>query len=229
MQAKDVMTRQVVSIAPETGVADIAKTLSNGSISAAPVVDPTGAVLGIVSEGDLIHRLADQTRGARSWWLDLLSDNEARVKDFVRAHGVSASQIMTRDVVTVSPETPVSEVAALLERRRIKRVPVVAEGKIVGIVSRANLLHAVAAETRLPAQTDSEVRDRIFDLIEESGVPGHRVNVIVSGSRVQAWGVVSSPAELEAVRLAVSSQAADREVENNVSVLPPEYEGQGWA
>lgn len=229
MQAKDVMTRQVVTVAPEASVAEVAEILSAGGISAAPVVDPSGAILGIVSEGDLVHRLANQSPGARSWWLDLFRDTESRAQDFVKVHGASASQVMTREVVTVGPQTPVSDVAALLEQRRIKRVPVVADGKIVGIVSRANLLHALAAEPRQPAKTDSEVRNRILDLIDQSGVSGHRVNVIVSDDRIQVWGAVSSDAQRNAVRLAVESEASGRRIENHLGVLPIELEGRGWA
>ena len=229
MQAKDVMTRNVVTVPPEASIAAVAEVLSRSEISAAPVVDASGALIGIVSEGDLVHRLAAQAPRQRSWWLGLLRDEEAQAKEFVRAHGASAGQVMTRDVVTVSPDAPISEVAALLEQHRVKRVPVVSGGRMVGIVSRANLLHALAAEQGSVGATDAAIRNRILDLIDKAGVTAHRLNVIVSGARVQVWGTVSSPVQLEAVRVAVDSEADGRRIEDYVSVLPSELERQGWA
>lgn len=150
MRAKDVMTSPIVTAGPQTTVPEIAKLLIERRISALPVVDQGERVIGIVSEGDLMRRVENTDERHRSWWLRLFSDPATDAADFVKTHGRRAADVMTRDVVTVGEDTPLHEIAALLEERRIKRVPVVREGRVVGIVSRANLLHGLAAR---PADT----------------------------------------------------------------------------
>ena len=151
MRAMDVMTPNVITVGPDTSVQRLAALLSERGISGAPVVDSKGSMIGIVSEGDLLHRaeLGTEKRNERrqSWWLEHYASGLAQ--DYVKSHGRSVKDIMTRDVVTVSEDTDLAEIATLLETRRIKRVPVVREGKIVGIISRSNLVRALGA-TRSP-------------------------------------------------------------------------------
>ncbi len=148
MRAKDVMTPSVVTVDPEASVQALATLLSERGISGAPVVDSSGRLIGIVSEGDLLHRaeLGTERRDERrhSWWLEHYASGLAR--DYVKSHGRTVKDIMTRDVVTVAEETDLAQVATLLETNRIKRVPVMRDGKIVGIVSRANLVQGVGGD-----------------------------------------------------------------------------------
>ena len=137
MQAKDVMTTDVVTVAPDTEVSDIARLLLERHISALPVVDGDGGVVGIVSEGDLLHRRETDTEKHRNWWLGFLVGNEQRAAEYSKSHGTKASEIMSREVVTVNEDAQLGDIAELLEIRRIKRVPVLRDGKLVGIVSRA--------------------------------------------------------------------------------------------
>ena len=147
MTAFNVMNPNVVSVGPDVSVNQIARTLVENGISAVPVVDESGAPVGMVSEGDLIPRREVEREGRRDWWLDLLAEGEALNPDFLanlKARNQNATDVMTNPVVTVHPDTNVTEIAQLLATHRIKRVPVVQDGRVVGIVSRADLLRVLA-------------------------------------------------------------------------------------
>jgi CBS domain-containing protein len=135
MKAADVMVSKVITVGPTATVQEIADILLTNRISAVPVVDDRGALLGIVSEGDLIHRIEAGTERHYSWWLKLISGKETLARDFVKSHGAKATDVMTKRVVTAGPDLQLGELASLLERHRIKRVPIVDKGKLVGIVS----------------------------------------------------------------------------------------------
>src|SRR6185437_1836246 len=157
MKARDVMTSPVVSVGPDTPVREIAKLLRNHGISAVPVIDATGAPSGMVSEGDLIGRDETSANARRDWWLTLLAEGEATLNaDFtasLRNPVRRASEIMAAPVLTVGEETDINEIARLLLAHRIKRVPVLRDGRVVGIVSRADLVRALAAST-MPSKDD---------------------------------------------------------------------------
>ena len=145
MKAKDIMTAPVIGVAPDTTVSEIAALLLERRISAVPVVE-NGRLVGIVSEADLLHRHeigTDCIAQSGSWWLRLFSADRS-IEEYIKSHARRARDVMTREVATVSPETPVAEVATVLERRGVKRVPVVEAGRLAGIVSRANLVRALA-------------------------------------------------------------------------------------
>ena len=148
MKARDVMTSAVVAVSPDTPIGDIAKILRERGISAVPVVDEkTGSPLGMVSEGDLIGRDEADREARLDWWLTLLAEGEALNPEFlanVRSSARRAGAVMTAPVITVGEETEIDEVARLLTAHRIKRVPVLRDGRIVGIVSRADLVRALA-------------------------------------------------------------------------------------
>jgi CBS domain-containing protein len=169
MNAKDVMTAHVITVRPETSVTEVAETLISRRISAVPVVDGTGRLAGIVSEGDLIRRPETGTDVRhRSWWLGMLTSGQAAAAEYVKSHGLTAADVMTRGVVTVGEDTPLAEIAETLETRHIKRVPVVRDGKVVGIVSRANLVQALATlrgATPRRAEADAEIRNGLLTLV----------------------------------------------------------------
>jgi CBS domain-containing protein len=159
MNAGDVMTCDVVSVSPDTPTRDIAKLLLDKGISAVPVVDGTGAPVGMVSEGDLIGRTETDREARHDWWLTLLAEGETLNSDFLaslRARDRIAGDIMAGPVITVGENTEIGEIARLLADYRIKRVPVVRDGRIVGIVSRADLLRALASEQPKPAPVSGD-------------------------------------------------------------------------
>ena len=229
MQAKDVMTTNVVTVTSDDRVEDIAKLLLERHISGAPVLDADGRLVGVVSEGDLMRRLEGDA-GRRSWWLKLLASPEERARDYTKSHGRLAGDVMTREVVTVAEDTPVGEIAHLLERRRIKRVPVVRDGKVVGIVSRANLLHGLAAHkdrvASEPSPDDRTIRKAVMALVERQGWITHgSLNVMVSDGVVELWGWVDSEDERKALRLAVEEVAGVNAVQDHLGSLPPYLRG----
>jgi CBS domain-containing protein len=154
MNARDVMTAEVISVTPDTSVQAIAKLLIDHAISAVPVVDEQGNPLGMVSEGDLIGRDETAREARRDWWLTLLAEGETLNADFLasaRGSERKARDVMSAPLVTIGETADIGEIAALLATHRMKRVPVLSAGRIVGIVSRADLLRAMASERRKPA------------------------------------------------------------------------------
>jgi CBS domain-containing protein len=221
MQAQDVMTTKVVAVAPDTPVTEIAKLLVERQISGVPVVSDERRLLGIVSEGDLIHGLG-QEGARRSWWLDLFASPQTRAKEYLKSHGRLASDVMTREVVSVTPDTPLPEIARLLETRRIKRVPVLRNGELVGIVSRADLLRGFALQPSADANADDRMlRERLTVEFERSGVRSHAyVNIVIRDGAVHLWGIVPTQEEAEALRRAAERVAGVASVENHLAVHP---------
>jgi CBS domain-containing protein len=147
IDAASIMTRDVLSVGPDTTIKDAAARLSDRGVSAAPVVDGDGHLLGMVSEGDLMQPFGRQRALRRAWWLNVLAEGEQlapEFRDYLRLDTRRVRDVMTKDVVTVGESADVSEIADLLTKHRIKRVPVVREGKLVGVVSRADLVRALA-------------------------------------------------------------------------------------
>jgi len=226
MLAKDIMTTDVITIAPSLSVEQIAQLLLSCSISGVPVVDAEDRLVGLVSEGDLLRRPEGGTERQRSWWLNLLVSSEERAREFIKTHGHKAEDIMTREVMTVTPDTPVGEIAGILERRRIKRMPVVEDGKIVGIVSRANLLHGLATHkdriTVSPSPDDRAIRAEVQALVSrESWITHGSLNVLVADGAVELWGWVDSEDERKALMTAVGEIDGVKEVVDHLGSVPP--------
>lgn len=158
MRAADIMTTGLLTLAPDMSIAQAARMLAARGISGAPVLDAAGGLVGILTEGDLLRRLAAPTDAPRSWLRDFFSAAPTRAAEFARTHGRRVRDVMTTEVESVAEDTPVAEVAALLERRGIRRVPVVREGRLVGLVSRADLLKTVLAEPT-PAAAGAAISD----------------------------------------------------------------------
>ncbi len=227
MQAKDVMTSDPVTVSPETPVSDIARLLLHYRISAVPVADSRQRVIGVVSEGDLVQRAETGTEPRRSWWLWLIADPEQRARDYVKSHGRHASDVMSYSAVTVTEDTPLKDIAVLLEHRRIKRVPVVREGKLVGIVSRADLVRALAScengGTDVSSTPDDQrIRRTLLQTFSSEGLEtaGH-VNVIVTDGIVHLWGIAESEDNRRALRVAAENVPGVRGVEDHLGRVAP--------
>ena len=222
MRVRDVMTTEVATVAAETPVEEVAQFLLDRHISAAPVVDQDGDLVGIVSEGDLIRRPETGTERHRSWWLALLTAPEDLAGEYVKSHGHRASDVMTDDVIKVHEDTLLGELATLLEKRRIKRAPVMREGKLVGIVSRADILRALAATQAspppVPSADDRSIREQL--LAKEALPRGPQVNVVVNEGVVHLWGLIDSEEERKALRVAAESIAGVRAVEDHLGRRP---------
>ena len=170
MLAREAMTPTPVAVPATLAIEDCARILLEKRISAVPVVDSDHRIIGIVSEGDLMRRRETGTERRYSWWLELVSDPRTMARDFVKSSGHKVSDVMTRQVVSVTEETPLATIAQILEKHRIKRVPVVREGKLVGIVSRADLVRALLVGRPAPsaaAASDADIRDHFLARLDK--------------------------------------------------------------
>ena len=237
MRAMDVMTTDVVTVDPTTSVQALAMLLSERCISGVPVVDSKDRLVGIVSEGDLMHRVETGTERLtgrrRSWWLDTIASEQELARDYVKSHGRTAKDVMTRDVISVTDTTELADGAMLLETKRIKRVPVLRDGKLVGIVSRANLVRALST-TKGEAATDADSDDRTIRdklLAELKGQEWFKAqewfkiwaaDIIVRGGVVHFWlSADQSEEERRALRIAAENIAGVRRVEEHI--VPGSY------
>lgn len=231
MQAKDIMTTAIATVPPDATVQDIAKLLLARRISAVPVVDSDGKVLGIVSEGDLMRRPETGTERHPSWWLTLLDNSEETALEYVKAHGGTAGDVMTRDIKTVDEHATLEEIAEQLERHHIKRVPVLRDGRLVGIVSRADLLRGLVARQAAPAVTasDDEMKRAVEAAILQAGAGFAFLSVVVSGGVVHMWGSVGSEIEKRAAGMAAEGVPGVKSVRNEIGILPPRIRSMMWA
>lgn len=223
MKAKDVMTTTVHTVGPDTPVAAIAQLLLDRRISGVPVVAENGKVLGVVSECDLMRRPESGTVKRRAWWLTLVSSNDEMARDYIKTHGTNAGDVMSQPAITVEADADLADVAALLEKRRIKRVPVMKDGKLVGIVTRSNLLHGlIAHRSGKVADTDTAIRKEIEDeLADEAWANLRTTNVVVTDGVVHLWSMVGSESEREALVVAARRVSGVRRVEPHIAVLTP--------
>lgn len=203
MRAIDVMMTDVATVHPETDVAEAVKLLAEHDASALPVVDAENMLVGILSEADLIERVEIGTEKHRPWWLEAVTAASTLAHEFAKSHEKKVGEIMTSDVVSVAEDTPLSEIAALLERKRIKRVPVTRDGKLAGVVSQSNLVQALAlviGHVDHHDETDRQIRLELQSrLREQSWTDFGSRNITVTGRDVHIWRLVGSPAERKAL------------------------------
>jgi CBS domain-containing protein len=229
MRALDVMTTDVITVDPDMTVQALATLLAERGISGAPVIDAGGRLVGVISEGDLLHRAEIGTARRhrvrrRSWWLDHFASDLAR--DYVKSHGRTVKDIMTRDVVTVTEDTELADVATLLEARRVKRVPVMRDGKVVGIISRANIVRAVGATKGAPPREgegdDRSIRARLLaELGREEWEKIWPEDIIVRDGTVHFWVSEDEPPEKrQALRVAAEAMPGVRGVEEHALPAP---------
>jgi CBS domain-containing protein len=224
MRAVDVMTRDVITVGPNTSVSEIAALFLRRRISGVPVVDSEGKLLGLVSEGDLVRRVETGTDARYSWWLDLLTEDSERAANYAKSRGRKAADVMTAKVVTASEMTLLRDIAGLMERHRIKRVPIVRDGRIVGIVSRANLIQGLASHgdaEKAPSRDDTAIREAILrELNNQTWTSTVMKNIVVTDGIVHLWGFVRSEEERRAVRVAAENAPGVKGVRDHLSMEP---------
>jgi CBS domain-containing protein len=224
MHAVDIMTSPVVSASPETSIKDVAKLLADRHISAVPVVDGKLHVLGMISEGDLMRRAEIGTVGGSSWWLDLFSSTRGLADDYVKTHSKLVRDVMTTEVVTASEHATLTDIAELLETHRIKRVPVTRNGQLIGIVSRANLVQALATAAVSPAparSSDREIRKRLMtELARETWADMTPGNIVVANGVVHLWGYMMSEPARRALCVAAENIPGVKSVEDHTRRPP---------
>lgn len=223
MKVAEIMTREVVSVRPETPVREVAQAMLERRISGVPVVDDDGRVLGIVSEGDLIRRPEIDTDRPGRGWLGLFVSDEEEARDFIKSHGRTAREVMTQPAICVAPDAELAEAVRLMERHRVKRLAVIEGGRLAGLVTRADLVRAVVRQQPvLNPQSDKELRARAEALLRgESWAAGARVNVEVEGGVVRLWGTVESIAQRKAILVAIAALDGVKDVQAHLGRSMP--------
>jgi CBS domain-containing protein len=226
MRAKQVMSRLVHTVAADASVYHAAQVLLNAAISAAPVVDADGRMIGIVSEADLMYRTEIGTVPGKSWLQRLLANKAMLARDYIRSHSHRVADVMTKNVVTADEATSLDDIAALMQRHRLKRIPILRGGRIVGIISRANLLQGLLAREPLPSAdvaADETLRNSVTSELAHHGWTSNQpASVVAENGTVHLWGYVDSGAVRDAYRIAAENVRGVKRVENHMEILPPE-------
>jgi CBS domain-containing protein len=225
MKASDVMTRRIVSVTPEATVLEAVRLMLQNHISGLPVIDATGNLIGVVTEGDFLRRAETGTQRKRSRWLELLVGPRTLAEDYIHAHGRKVEEVMTPDPVTISEDTPLEEVVRAMERHRIKRLPVVRGKNVVGIVSRANLMHALASLGRAaPAASNSDtaIRNQILkELDKQVWAPVALIDVVVRDGVVELWGTITEEKQGDGLRVVAENIPGVKKVVNHLTWIEP--------
>jgi CBS domain-containing protein len=225
MNAKDVMSPSVVSIPADASILQAIQLMLKKRISGLPVVDGEGRLVGIVTEGDFLRRAETETQHRRPRWLDFLLGPGRLADEYTHSHGRKVADVMTPKPVTVAEDTPLAEVVRLMEKRQIKRVPVVRDQKPIGIVSRANLLHALASvirEIKPASQSDATIRERLHaELGKQMWAPTALINLIVRDGIVELWGTISDERERQALKVAAENTPGVTGIRDHLALVDP--------
>jgi CBS domain-containing protein len=224
MRAHQIMTRPVIAITPETTVLDAANTMLQRHVSGLPVVDATGNLVGIVSEGDFIRRSEIGTQRKRGWLLKFILGPGQAATDFVHDHGRKIAEIMTPEPLTITEDTTLEEIVALMERNHVKRLPVTREDRLVGIVSRANLLQAVASLAREipdPTADDDHIRNRIINALAKNDWCPQSLNVIVRDGIVHLSGIITDERSRQAAVVVAENVTGVNKVHDHLCWVDP--------
>jgi CBS domain-containing protein len=220
MNAADVMTPRVLSVGPDAPLSEAVEMMLKNGISGLPVVDGSGALAGMLTEGDLLRRAETGTERKRPRWLEFVLGPGKMADEYVHAHGRKVNEVMSTQVVTVAPGTPLEEVVRLMERHGIKRVPVLERGRVVGIVSRANLLQALmTVSSAIPptSASDEEIRTRLWaDLEKAEWAPVGLINIIVREGVVHLHGTIADGRERAALCAAAENTPGVRAVRDHM-------------
>ncbi|HLH90079.1 MAG TPA: CBS domain-containing protein [Xanthobacteraceae bacterium] len=225
MNAMDVMTRKVVSVRPDASVLEAVRLMLQHKISGLPVIDVAGKLQGILTEGDFLRRAETGTERKRSRFVEFLLGPGRLADDYSRASGRKVSDVMTLDVYTVAEDAPLEQVVHLMERHRIKRLPVVRDGKVTGIITRANLMRAVASlalAAHPVAAGDGAIRAQLIaELKKQSWAPVGLIDVMVKDGVVKLSGALTDERERQAIRIAAENIPGVQKVEDHLVWIEP--------
>ena len=226
MRAADVMTLDPVSISPDASIIEAIRTMLQRKFSGLPVVDSDGALVGIVTEGDLLRRTETGTQRKRPRWIEIIIGSGRLAAEYVHTSGRKIREVMSSDVQTATEDTPLEEIVELMERHRIKRVPVLRDGRLVGIVCRANLLRALATllgETKSAGGDDASIRQRIFSELKKQHWAANliQLDVQVRNGVARLWGALLDERQREAVRVVVENIPGVKGIEDHMVWIEP--------
>ena len=224
MNAADVMSRTVIAISQDAPLSQAVRLMMDNHISGLPVLDQTGRAVGILTEGDLLQRVETGTAGKAGGWLSAIFTPGRLAGEYVHTHGRRISDVMTLDPITIDETTPLADISELMRTRRVKRLPVTRDGKVIGIVSRADLVHALAKDLDAPAHSaaDTVIRDAILaELASQPWAPRRSFTIAVEDGVVDLDGVVFDVRERDAIRVAAENVPGVKQVENRLVCVEP--------
>ena len=219
MRAHQIMTKDVITVTPHTSIEEAARIMLRMHISGLPVLDDAGKLVGIVSESDFLRRSEIGTGRKRPAWLQFLIGPERAATDFVHERGRKVEDVMTKDPVTVSEETPLEELVRLMEKRGIKRLPVMSASRLIGIVTRSNLLQAVASiahEIPDPTADDDHIRNRILRVVNGTDWRPIGFEVNVRNGVVHLHGIIATDKARQATIVAAQNTAGVKKVHDHL-------------
>ncbi len=225
MKAADIMTPNPVTVQPESSIMEAIRLMLQRKFSGLPVTDAKGALVGIVTEGDFLRRAETGTQRKRPRWIEFLVGPGRLASEYAHASGHKVHEVMTRSVQTITEDTSLEQVVKMMERHQVKRLPVVRDGKLVGIVSRANLLHAlasVARETKPASVDDTSIRERLIaELNRQPWAPINMVDVVVRNGIVHLWGTILDERQRQGIRVAAENTLGVKSVEDHLVWVEP--------
>ena len=226
MRASDIMTRYVVSVRPDTSISDAAQLMLSASISGLPVVGDGGNLLGILTEGDLLRRAETGTMRRRSRWLEFITGAGQLASEYVHSHSRKVQDVMTPNPEVVGKDTPIEIIVSTMEKKGVKQLPVVDGDKLVGIVSRANLIQALAAlsrELKDAIPEDKAIHERLLAEIDSQAWSSAVLsfNVIVRDGIVELWGTIRDERVRDALRVAAENVPGVKEVKDHLVWIEP--------
>lgn len=225
MKAKDIMTRRVISIPPDASIFEAARLMLQNRISGLPVVDSAGALVGVVTEGDFLRRAETGTEKHRPRWLEFILGPGRAAADFTHSHGRKVDEVMSDNPISVSEDAPVEEIVSLMERHRIKRVPITRGARLAGIVSRANLVRAMLPLARIAqpvAQSDFEIQTRIkTELENQKWAPVAVIEVMVNQGIVDFWGTILDERDRKALKVLAENVPGVKAVNDHTVWVEP--------
>jgi CBS domain-containing protein len=225
MKARDVMTQPVISIDADAPIALAVRLMLQKTISGLPVIDAAGNLVGVVTEGDFLRRAEAGTQQTQPRWLEFVMGAGALADQYVKAHGRKIAEVMTRDVKTATEDTPLPEVIDLMERHRVKRIPILRGKKLIGIVTRANLLRALASvmlEPPAASADDAVIRKRIIDALRaESWAPAATVDALVREGEVTLTGYLLDERQRAGLKVLVENVPGVKNVRDKLIWVEP--------
>ena len=223
MKAREIMSLEVLSVSPDASILEAVRLMLQNRISGLPVVD-RGMLVGVVTEGDFLRRAETTTQRKRARWIEFFMGPGQSADDYVRTHGRKVADVMTPTPITITEDTRLDDIVSLMERSRIKRLPVVRQGRVVGIVSRANLLHALASivgDLPTSATTDVTIREQIMFEFSNNAWSPRDFNVVVRDGVVELWGEILDERERQATKVAIESVAGVTAIKDHLVWVEP--------
>jgi CBS domain-containing protein len=224
MKVSDVMTRRVITISRHASILEAARLMLQKKISGLPVVDNKGKLIGIVTEGDFLRRAETATERTRPHWLEFIIGPGRLADEYVHSHGRKVEEVMTPDPRTVTEDTPLEAVVHVMERNHIKRLPVVSGNQLVGIISRANLLHGLASlarEAPPTAKNDATIRDRVLADLDKQPWNAAGINVVVRNGILELSGVIFDERQRQALKVAAENVPGVKAVHDHLAWVEP--------